>query len=80
MLLLLFCTVPIFSSAFTFQVHNHSHFMFLQAALTKRITNRARLEEVARCVIASSTDKLFEVGLDEHKVRLLLGLSHPMSP
>lgn len=40
----------------------------LQAALTKRITNRARLEEVARRVIANSTDKLFEVGLDEHKV------------
>lgn len=44
------------------------HLTPLQAALTKRITNRARLEEVARCVIANSTDKLFEVGLDEHKV------------
>ena len=37
-------------------------------ALTKRITNRARLEEVARGVIADATDKLLEVGLDEHKV------------
>lgn len=44
------------------------HLTPLQAALTNRITNRARLEEVARCVIANSTDKLFEVGLDEHKV------------
>ena len=49
--------------------------MLLQAALTKRITNKARLEEVACQVIASSTDKLFEVGLDEHKVTLLLRLT-----
>ena len=41
----------------------------LQAALTNRITSRARLEEVGRCVIAANTDKLFEVGLDEHMVR-----------
>ena len=40
----------------------------MQAALTKRITNKARLEEVARQAISSSTDKLFEVGIDEHKV------------
>lgn len=41
---------------------------FLQAALTHRITNRARLEEVARQVVANSTDKLLEVGLDERMV------------
>ena len=41
---------------------------FVQAALTHRITNRARLEEVARQVVANSTDKLLEVGLDERMV------------
>lgn len=45
------------------------HLMPVQAALTKRITNRASLEEVARRCIANSTDKLFEVGLNEQKVR-----------
>lgn len=52
----------------------HNECMALQAALTKRITNRARLEAVARQVIASSTDKLFEVGLDEHKVSFAIRL------
>ena len=42
--------------------------MSVQAALTSRITNRARLEEVARQVVANSTDKLLEVGLDERMV------------
>lgn len=42
--------------------------LWLQVALTKRITSKARLEEVARCVIAAATDKLLEVGLDEHQV------------
>jgi hypothetical protein len=43
--------------------------LWLQVALTKHITSRARLEDVARAVIAAATDKLLEVGLDEHKVR-----------
>lgn len=61
-------------------LHVHVHLTAVQAALTKRITNKARLEEVARCVIARSTDKLFEVGLNEHKVSLPLGLRHLISP
>lgn len=44
--------------------------LWLQVALTKRITNRARLDEVARHVIADATDKLLEVGMDEHEVML----------
>lgn len=46
----------------------------LQVALTKRITSKARLEEVARCVIAAATDKLLEVGLDEHQVSAMIHL------
>ncbi len=49
----------------------------LQVALTKRITNRARLEEVARSVIADATDKLLEVGLDEHRVSRQSSMSCP---
>ena len=50
--------------------------MWLQVALTKRITSKARLEEVARCVIAAATDKLLEVGMDEHQVSAIPNL-HP---
>ena len=52
--------------------------MWLQVALTKRITSKARLEEVARCVIAAATDKLLEVGLDEHQVSAITN-PHPAS-
>lgn len=61
-------------------MHAQGHLTYLQAALTKRITNKMRLEEVARCVIARSTDKLFEVGLDEHKVSLHGLLHHLLCP
>ncbi|KAL0046566.1 hypothetical protein WJX82_003944 [Trebouxia sp. C0006] len=52
-----------------------------QVALTKRITSRARLEDVARAVIAAATDKLLEVGLDEHKAmaRLQQAMSSMLS-
>ncbi|DBA90758.1 TPA: DNA replication endonuclease-helicase Dna2, variant 2 [Trebouxia sp. C0004] len=52
-----------------------------QVALTKRITSRARLEGVARAVIAAATDKLLEVGLDEHKAmaRLQQAMSSMLS-
>lgn len=40
----------------------------MQAALAGRISNRARLEEVARQIVANSTDKLLEVDMDERMV------------
>lgn len=53
----------------------------LQVALTKRITSRAKLEEVGCSLVASNTEKLFEVGLDEHMVHpcsLLCPVLHAM--